>query len=74
MIFQGGVQVPNMGLRSVGKSGIDARQSQVIAAMYKGTPLQQPVSAGFAVRGDLDEGIDGRDAGGQPQRHQYQGL
>ncbi|MGK5052439.1 DUF1501 domain-containing protein [Janthinobacterium sp. RB2P8] len=59
LIFQGGVQVPNMGLRSVGKSGIDARQSQVIAAMYKGTPLQQPVSAGFAVRDDVAKELTG---------------
>ncbi|MGK5073480.1 DUF1501 domain-containing protein [Janthinobacterium sp. ZB1P44] len=59
LIFQGGVQVPNMGLRSVGKSGIDARQSQVIAAMYKGTPLQQPVSAGFAVRDDVTKELTG---------------
>lgn len=59
LIFQGGVQVPNMGLRSVGKSGIDARQSQLIAAMYKGTPLQQPVSAGFAVRADVSRELTG---------------
>ncbi|WP_426072487.1 DUF1501 domain-containing protein [Janthinobacterium sp. DSP2-3-3] len=59
LIFQGGVQVPNMGLRSVGKSGIDARQSQVIAAMYRGTPLQQPVSAGFAVRDDVAKELTG---------------
>lgn len=59
LIFQGGVQVPNMALRSVGKSGIDARQCQVIAAMYKGTPLQQPVSAGFAVRDDVAKELTG---------------
>ena len=59
LIFQGSVQVPNMALRSVGKSGIDARQSQVIAAMYKGTPLQQPVSAGFAVRDDVAKELTG---------------
>ncbi|WP_226938943.1 DUF1501 domain-containing protein [Janthinobacterium sp. FT14W] len=59
LIFQGGVQVPNMGLRSVGKSGIDARQSQVIASMYRGTPLQQPVSAGFAVRDDVNKELTG---------------
>ena len=59
LIFQGGVQVPNVGLRSMGKSGIDARQSQLIAAMYKGTPLQQPVSAGFAVRADVSRELTG---------------
>ena len=59
LIFQGGVQVPNMALRSVGKAGIDARQSQLIAAMYKGTSLQQPVSAGFAVRADVTKELTG---------------
>lgn len=59
LIFQGDVQVPNMGLRSVGKSGIDARQSQLITAMYRGTPLQQPVSAGFAVRDDVTKELTG---------------
>ncbi|WP_215408348.1 DUF1501 domain-containing protein [Janthinobacterium sp. JC611] len=59
LIFQGSMQVPNMALRSVGKAGIDARQSQVIAAMYRGTPLQQPVSAGFAVRADVTKELTG---------------
>ena len=59
LIFQGGVQVPNMALRALGKSGIDARQSQVIAAMYKGTPLQQQVAAGFAVREDVSRELTG---------------
>ncbi|OYO25779.1 DUF1501 domain-containing protein [Janthinobacterium sp. PC23-8] len=57
LIFQGGLQVPNMALRSVGKSGIDARQSQIIAAMYKGTALQAPVSEGFVVRDDVAKGL-----------------
>ena len=59
LIFQGGVQVPNMALRSVGKAGIDARQSQIIAAMYQGTPLQQPVAAGFVVRDDVAKELTG---------------
>lgn len=59
LIFQGGLQVPNMALRSVGKSGIDARQSQIIAAMYKGTSLQGPVSEGFVVRDDVAKGLIG---------------
>ena len=59
LIFQGGLQVPNMALRSVGKSGIDARQSQIIAAMYKGTALQTPVSEGFVVRDDVAKGLIG---------------
>ena len=59
LIFQGGMQVPNMALRSVGKSGIDARQSQIIAAMYQGPPLQKPVSEGFVVRDDVAKGLIG---------------
>lgn len=59
LIFQGGLQVPNMALRSVGKSGIDARQSQIIAAMYQGTALQAPVSEGFVVRDDVAKGLIG---------------
>ena len=59
LIFQGGVQVPNMALRSVGKAGIDARQSRIIAAMYQGTPLQQPVAAGFVVRDDVAKELTG---------------
>ncbi|MBG6222928.1 uncharacterized protein (DUF1501 family) [Janthinobacterium sp. CAN_S1] len=59
LIFEGRAQVPNMGLRSVGKSGIDARQSELIAAMYKGMPLQQAVSAAFAVRDDVRKELTG---------------
>lgn len=59
LIFQGRLQVPNMALRSVGKSGIDARQSQIIAAMYQGTSLQAPVSEGFVVRDDVAKGLIG---------------
>lgn len=59
LIFQGGLQVPNMALRSVGKSGIDARQSQIITSMYQGTALQGPVSEGFVVRDDVAKGLIG---------------
>ena len=59
LIFQGSMQVPNMALRSVGKAGIDARQSQIIAAMYQGTALQKPVSEGFVVRDDVAKGLIG---------------
>ena len=59
LIFQGSMQVPNMALRSVGKAGIDARQSQIIAAMYQGTALQKPVSEGFVVRDDVVKGLIG---------------
>jgi uncharacterized protein (DUF1501 family) len=50
LVLQGDVQVPNMALRAIGKPAIDARQSAIIASMYKGTTLGQQVSEGFAVR------------------------
>lgn len=59
LIFQGSAQVPNMALRSVGKAGIDARQSRIISAMYTGTPLQQQVREGFVVRDDVAKGLIG---------------
>ena len=59
LIFQGSAQVPNMALRSVGKAGIDARQSRMISAMYAGTSLQQQVKEGFVVRDDVAKGLIG---------------
>jgi uncharacterized protein (DUF1501 family) len=53
LTFQGGAQVPNMALRNLGKPAVDARQSDIIAAMYKGTPLAAQVSEGFTVRDDV---------------------
>lgn len=48
--FNGAVAVPNVSLKSLGKPGVDTRQSQLIASMYKGTALAAPVAEGFAVR------------------------
>lgn len=53
LIMQGGVQLPNMALRSIAKPSVDARQAKLIAAMYDGTPLSQQVRDGFAVREDV---------------------
>ena len=53
LILQGSVQVPNTALRAIGKPAIDARQSNIIASMYKGTALAQQVNEGFAVRDDV---------------------
>jgi len=53
LILQGGMQVPNTALRSIAKPGVDARQAKLIAAMYEGTPLAQPVREGFTVRDDV---------------------
>ena len=53
VIFRGELQVPNMALRSLSKPGIDARQSSVIAGMYKDTTLGAQVSEGFSVRDEV---------------------
>jgi len=48
--LQGGLRVPNTSLRNVSKPSVDARQSNVIASMYKGGKLEDTVQSGFAVR------------------------
>jgi len=53
LIMQGSLQVPNTALRNVAKPAIDARQARMIAAMYDGTALAQPVRDGFTVREDV---------------------
>jgi uncharacterized protein (DUF1501 family) len=59
LIFQGQVAVPNTALKSIGKPGIDVRQSKMIAAMYAGTPLAQQVTEGFVVRDDVMREVAG---------------
>jgi uncharacterized protein (DUF1501 family) len=49
-IFQGPARVSNTALRTLGKPALDARQSDIIAAMYQGTRWSEPVQQGFAVR------------------------
>lgn len=50
VVFRGEIQIPNVALRQLRKPGIDARQSSVIAGMYRNTPLSAPVTEGFSVR------------------------
>jgi uncharacterized protein (DUF1501 family) len=52
-ILQGDVAVPNLAWRTLGKPAVDDRQSKIIAAMYKGTPLERQVTGDFAVRDDV---------------------
>ena len=52
-IFQGSVNVPNAGLKTLAKPSVDARQSEIIASMYQGTALAGAVQEGFAVRGEV---------------------
>jgi uncharacterized protein (DUF1501 family) len=59
IVFQGDIQVPNTSLRNVGKPGVDARQSALIASMYKGTALDAKVTEGFAVRDEVSRELAG---------------
>ncbi len=59
IVFQGSNEIPNMALKSVGKPGVDDRQGQIIAAMYRGTSLAKPVAEGFDVRDDVVKTING---------------
>jgi len=51
--FRGEAQVANVALNAVGRSAVDARQSALIAEMYKGTNLATPVSEGFSARDNV---------------------
>ena len=50
IVLRGDKDVPNMALRSIGKPGIDGRQSAIIAAMYRRTSLAPQIEEGFGVR------------------------
>lgn len=52
-IFQGHAKVANMALKSLAKPAVDAHQSDIIAAMYRGTKLAESVQQGFAVRNEV---------------------
>ncbi|WP_342616379.1 DUF1501 domain-containing protein [Rhodoferax sp. GW822-FHT02A01] len=52
-IFLGSAKVPNTALKSLAKPSVDARQSDIIASMYRGTALAGPVQEGFAVRNEV---------------------
>jgi len=52
-IFRGSAKVGNLGLKSLAKPAVDARQSDIIASMYQGTRLAASVQQGFAVRNDI---------------------
>lgn len=55
LIMQGSMQIANAAVKNVGKPGIDARQSQLIASMYQGQHLSRQVDEGFAARDQVQE-------------------
>ena len=57
LTFRGGAQIPNIGLGSVSKPGVDERQAKLIQDMYRGQALAQSVSEGFQVRDEVYQSI-----------------
>ena len=53
LIMQGPQRIPNFVLRPAAGPAMDARQSAIIAAMYRDTPLRSQVEEGFAVRDEV---------------------
>src|SRR5499427_4883136 len=53
LIFRGGHGIPNIGIASVGRPGIDDRQARLIESMYAKDALGGAVSEGFKVRDDV---------------------
>jgi len=53
LVFRGGRGIPNIGIASVGKPGVDDRQAKLIESMYAKDTLGGAVSEGFKVRDDV---------------------
>ena len=53
IIFRGDKDVPNIALRSLGKLGLDGRQSAIIGGMYQRTALASLVQEGFGLRDEV---------------------
>jgi uncharacterized protein (DUF1501 family) len=59
LVFRGGRGIPNIGIASVGKPGIDDRQARLIESMYANDALGGAVSEGFRVRDDVYRTVSG---------------
>jgi uncharacterized protein (DUF1501 family) len=51
--LRGSAPAANMSLAAVGRPGVTAEHSRMIASMYQGTPLAQTVAEGFGVRDEV---------------------
>jgi len=51
--MRGSAKAANMALAGSARPSIDARQSELISAMYRNTALAQPVAEGFQVRDEV---------------------
>jgi uncharacterized protein (DUF1501 family) len=59
LTFRGSLPVPNLVLANLAKPSFDARQSDLIAGMYEGSPLAGTVRENFAVRDEAVRDIRG---------------
>ena len=59
LVFRGGHAIPNIGIGSVGKPGVDDRQAKLIESMYAKDALGGAVSEGFRVRDDVYKTVSG---------------
>ncbi len=59
LVLQGRLEVPNVALGVLTKPAVDARQAAIITAMYQGTPLDRPVTSGFALRDEVNRDLGG---------------
>src|SRR5216683_528792 len=57
LIFRGKSQIPNTGINSVGKPGVDDRQARLIRNMYEQSDLASSVSEGFRIRDDVYKSV-----------------
>ncbi|MGY3488463.1 uncharacterized protein (DUF1501 family) [Bradyrhizobium sp. USDA 4011] len=57
LIFRGQNQIPNIGIASVSKPGVDDRQARLIKQMYAKGDLANSVSEGFRVRDDVYKSV-----------------
>ena len=60
LVLRGAVDVPNTALSAgAGRTGVDARQAELIESMYRGTALATPVNEGFATRDEVARTMQG---------------
>jgi uncharacterized protein (DUF1501 family) len=57
LIFRGRDPIPNIGINTVGKPGVDERQARIIEGMYAHDALGAAVAEGFRVRDDVYRSI-----------------
>jgi uncharacterized protein (DUF1501 family) len=58
LVFRGGPAIPNIGIGSVAKPGVDDRQAKLITSMYAKDSLGGTVSEGFKVRDDVYKTVE----------------